>query len=71
MTDKQEPQNPPADDDSDAEKHYWDEHKTRTRAILDEWFEEKKKEVVGTARNGGRATLPKIFADIVFGPAEK
>jgi hypothetical protein len=68
MTDKTDPSaDPQGDSGADAEKHYWDEHEKRTRAILDGWFDDKKKEL-GSSRNGGRATLPKIFADLVFGP---
>lgn len=52
----------------EAEDHFWTEHKTRTRAVLDEWFKEKSDEAAKAgpaARNGGRRTLPKIIDDIL------
>lgn len=55
-------------DEEKAEKHYWDEHEKRTRGVLDKWFEEKRTELSKSRTGGGRTTLPKIFADLVFGP---
>lgn len=68
MAENTDPKTDPADDGgAEAEKHFWEEHKSRTRAVLDEWFEEKRK--AATSRtSGGRTTLPKILADLVFGP---
>jgi hypothetical protein len=68
VTDAQDPQPAAGDDGADAEKHYWDEHEKRTRGILDAWFDEKAKTIRSSSRNGGRNTIPKIFADLVFGP---
>jgi hypothetical protein len=62
------PPEPPKNDGSDAEKHFWDEHDKRTRGILDKWFDEKAAAMRSSARGPGRSTLPKIFADLVFGP---
>jgi hypothetical protein len=57
----------------DAEKAYWDRNKTELKGVLNEWFEDKRKELAAssTNRNGGRATLPSILANFVFGPADK
>jgi len=71
----QDPQNPPQDPpktDETAEA-FWKTHKEKTTAILDEWFDKKveKYKGQGTSRTGGRATLPGIIADIMFGKAEK
>lgn len=58
---------PPKDEGANA---FWGEHEKRTRGILDAWFEDKKKEFreQGTSRTGGRTTLPKIIAEMMFGP---
>lgn len=72
MADNQDPskqnQDPPAEPTpEEAEKKYWDTFESR----LDGWFDKKidgyRKQ--GTSRTGaGRATLPKILADMIFGP---
>ena len=54
----------------DAESHFWTEHEKRTTEILDKWFDKKIADAKNQSRNGGRTTLPKIFADMFF-PAPK
>jgi hypothetical protein len=69
MADETPKSNPaPADDESaKAEAHFWEEHKNRTLAVLDEWLEKKQKEApTGSSRGTGRTTLPGILADILF-----
>lgn len=63
----------PEGSEPDQAEAFWGEHKTRTRGILDEWFEDKKKELreMGTSRTGGRTTLPGLLANIMFGPEKK
>jgi hypothetical protein len=57
-----------ADDGGEgAEQHYWDAFDLRVEGLLDKWFEKQSAKVRGSARNG-RATLPKMIADLVFGP---
>lgn len=71
-------QQPPATDGgqdpaADQAAQFWAEHKTRTVAILDEWFEAKVKKYqgTGTSRTGGRMSLPGLIADLMFGPEKK
>lgn len=73
MADNPTPNNqPPAEPTPEqAEAAFWAKHKEHTTGVLDEWFEKKKTEFQsrGTGRTG-RATLPGILADIMFGPAK-
>ena len=75
MADKQEnqPEQQPELTPEQAEEKFWGKHKEVTTGILDEWFEKKREEFRGrsTSRAGGRATIPSIFADILFGPAKE
>lgn len=72
MADDQTQTSTETDADKAAENKFWDEHKTRTKALLDEWFEEKVKTAKGNSdsRNGGRSTLPSLLADVFF-PVKK
>lgn len=65
MADEPVKTEPPSGED--AEKHFWAEHEKRTTDILDKWFDAKVK-TASSRTGGGRATLPKILADLVFGP---
>jgi hypothetical protein len=72
MPDSQDPkaQDPPKElTPEEAEAHFWEKHKEHTLGVLEEWFEKKSKErqETGTSRGTGRATIPGIFADIMFG----
>lgn len=65
---------PPAEPTpEETEAAFWSKHKESTLGILDEWFEKKKEELrsTGTSRGSGRATLPGIIADIMFGKASE
>jgi hypothetical protein len=71
----QDPNPPPPEPEKtpeQAEAEFWGKHKEHTLGVLDEWFEKKKTEFQGrsTGRTG-RATLPGILADIMFGPAKE
>lgn len=69
-TTQETPENPPENDGGEAEKKFWAEHETRTRGVLDKWFDEKWKEIrgTGTSRGGEHSSFPKMLARIMGGP---
>ncbi len=66
MADKPDPKN-----DQDQEPSEEDVFFGKMRGVLDSWFDEKMEKIreTGTGRNG-RATLPAIVANLMFGKPE-
>lgn len=65
---------PAAPTPEEAEAKFWQLHEERTTAVLDKWFEKKRKELqggTGTSRTGGRMSLQGLLADLMFGPEKK
>ncbi len=59
------PEGAPEGAPEDAEKAYW----AKFEGVMDTWFDKKVKTLRETSSSRqGRTTLPKVLADIVFGP---
>lgn len=74
MADPKTNPEPPAAEPTpeEAENAFWAKHEEKTLGLLDKWFDKKREEFQGisTSRGDGRATLPGIIANIMFGPAK-